>query len=146
METVRPESALLYDDPAPFYPIQVLTFYFYMIPAQLVSLYFLFREEKPQFLWEVTVLEAGAMLQVKRQITILKLDVTPTKRNHCEFQAQFSYIMYSFDPSTPVPFRADWTNQQFWITNLVILIVPHLFLLRLYFHQKSTGKNQKKQN
>lgn len=61
---VQHEPLVLYGDPASFAAIQMLVYLFYLVPIQGISLLFSLKTAKPQFLWELTLLQAGALLQV----------------------------------------------------------------------------------
>jgi hypothetical protein len=119
LQLLKHEAVLFYDDPAPFAAIQVLVYLFYLVPVQVLSLVYAFKSVKPQYLWEVTLINAGIVMQ-----------------------SQFSYICTALDTQTPEPFRSHWDDMTFWIVNATILAVPHLFLYRLSLHRR-TSKQQK---
>ena len=52
-------------DPAPFAAIQTLLCLFWLVPMQGVSLFYSLKQIKPQFLWELTLLQAGLVAQVR---------------------------------------------------------------------------------
>jgi len=103
------ERILTYDDPAPFVRIQSLMFLFFILPMQVVSLVYTLQKKKPKFLWEITLAQAGVM-----------------------FHAQFSVIVTALDPKLEKDVITDLTDVQFWIYNLILLIIPHLQLWLLY--------------
>ena len=77
IKLVQHEPLVLYGDPASFAAIQLLVYLFYLVPVQGVSLLFSLRTAKPEFLWELTLLHAGALLQVSESL---------------EFQENFAHI------------------------------------------------------
>jgi len=113
--TVKEDKALQFNEPGPFAAAQALVFFFYLIPLQFVSLYYLFKATKPRFLWDLTIMQAGAVIQ-----------------------GQFAYMVYSFDQELPEEIRVAHTNNVFWITNLLVLISPYILLLDLLRHKWAT--------
>ncbi len=109
------EPALLDMNPAPFAIIQSLAFLFYSLPILIVSLAYTFRKRKPQFVWDLALINGGLLLQ-----------------------AQFSFIVTALDFQTPVQLKSDPTDFTFWMNNLGLLIAPQLFIWSLY---KSNVRN-----
>ncbi|ODM92979.1 Transmembrane 6 superfamily member 1, partial [Orchesella cincta] len=114
---VEHEKSFLFDDPAPFPIIQAIVYLLYIVPVQALSLYYCLSSHKPQFLWEITLVHAGVMIQ-----------------------AQFSVIGLAFDPQTPLEFQTSWMAAHFWLYNLLILVVPHVLLWRLLKQHSSTDR------
>lgn len=112
-------------NPAPFAIIQSLLFLFYAIPILIISLGYLFRSNKPQWIWDLALINGGIFLQ-----------------------AQFSFIVTALDSKTPLELKANSSDCMFWVYNLTLLIVPQLLLWRLYkSHVESgSGIGKKKRN
>lgn len=119
------ERALLDVNPAPFAIIQSLVFLFYSLPILTISLAYVFRQKKPQFVWDLGLINGGLLLQ-----------------------AQFSFILTALDSQTPIELRSDVWDWQFWMNNLTLLLVPQVFLWSLYRSnvQIVGGKQGKKRN
>lgn len=118
------EEALLDVNPAPFAIIQSLVFIFYALPILIISLVYLFSKRKPQFVWDLALINGGLLLQ-----------------------AQFSFIVTALDFQTPDELKSDPLDFTFWINNLIPLIAPQLFLWSLYksnVKNISDGKKEKK--
>lgn len=103
------EQALLDVNPAPFAIIQSLVFLFYALPILIISLAYIFCKRKPQFVWDLGLINGGLLLQ-----------------------AQFSFIVTALDSQTEAKLRSDPLDWTFWVNNLTLLIVPQLFLWSLY--------------
>lgn len=103
------ERALLDVNPAPFAIIQSQVFIFYALPILIMSLVSIFCKRKPQFVWDLALINGGLLLQ-----------------------AQFSFIVTALDFQTPTELRSDPLDLTFWINNLTLLIAPQLFLWSLY--------------
>jgi len=110
--SVHADKALTLNEPGPFASTQAVVFFFYLLPLQLASLCYHFKTKKPRFIWDLTVIQAGAVMQ-----------------------GQFAYLVYSFDPKLPEELHIAKSNVFFWFANLVVLIAPHLLLLGLLRHK-----------
>lgn len=120
------ERALLDVDPAPFAIIQSLVSLLYAMPILLVSLVYIFRKRKPQFVWDLALINGGLLLQ-----------------------AQFSFILMAVDAQTSAKLRSDPADLIFWLNNLVLLLAPQAFLWSLYksnVRSASDSKQMKKNN
>jgi len=109
------ERALLDIEPAPFAIIQSITYLFYVLPILFISLVYVFSKKKPQFVWDLALINGGLL-----------------------FQGQFSFIVTALDTKTSAELRSDPLDWVFWINNLTLLVVPQVFLWSLY---KSNVKN-----
>lgn len=103
------EKALLDVNPAPFAIIQSLAFLFYSLPILIISLVYIFRKSKPQYVWDLALINAGLVLQ-----------------------AQFSFIVTALDFQTPSELKSDPLDVLFWMNNLILMIAPQLFLWSIY--------------
>ncbi|KAJ6645933.1 Transmembrane 6 superfamily member 1 [Pseudolycoriella hygida] len=117
------ERALLDVNPAPFAIIQSLVYLFYAAPILLISLVYNFRKRKPQFVWELALINGGTILQ-----------------------AQFSFIVTALDFQTPKELRSDPLDWIFWLNNLGLLIAPQLFIWSLYKSNVLTNNGGKQGN
>lgn len=115
------EQALLDDNPAPFAIIQSLVFLFYALPIMIISLAYIFRKSKPQFVWDMSLINGGLVLQ-----------------------AQFTFILTALDFQTPTKLKSDPLDWTFWLNNLVLLIAPQLFIWSLYRSNVGDGKQVQK--
>lgn len=109
------ERALLDVNPAPFAIIQSVVSLLYALPILLLSLVYIFRQRKPQFVWDLALINGGLLLQ-----------------------AQFSFILTAVDSDTSAKLRSDPTDSIFWLNNLILLLAPQAFLWSLY---KSNVRN-----
>ncbi|KAG4073958.1 hypothetical protein HA402_014163 [Bradysia odoriphaga] len=109
------ERALLDVNPAPFAIIQSLVSLLYALPILIVSLVYIFRQRKPQFVWDLALINGGLLLQ-----------------------AQFSFILTALDSETSATLRSDTLDLVFWLNNLILLLAPQAFLWSLY---KSNVRN-----
>jgi len=114
------ERSFFIDDPAPFAILQAIVYLFYIVPIQIISIYCLLFNTVPSYLWEVSLIYAGIVMQ-----------------------AQFSVIGLALDPQTPTAKKSDWRDGYFWLYNLFILIVPHVMVMRLKLqHRSNDGSSQ----
>lgn len=119
------EKALLDVNPAPFAIIQSLLFLFYALPIFIISLAYNFCKTKPQYVWDLALINGGMMLQ-----------------------AQFSFIVTALDYQTPTHLKSDPLDLMFWINNLILLLAPQLFIWSLHKSniQNIEGSKQVRKN